>query len=162
MGKLSFSLRFVFLVLAGLTVAFGAVGYVYHLRMTQDIVTEAHWPPELTELIAHLRREGIEGDNVDVRSAGLITMWCWRMPAMDRAIAAHIDRFHLAPVANNGVEAQRLQKKFPLAWTWPKHENLECFAYPPGLPGAQEGEFESVLMHDRSGKQLYFYYYFNF
>ena len=64
-------------------------------------------------------------------------------------------------MATNGVEVDRIHDRFPLAWSWPNHVNVECHAFPVGLPGADEGEFEFVLLHDTTGNRLFFFY-FNF
>ena len=162
MGKPKVSLGCLVVITACVAVACGVGALLYHWRMTWNIVPSASWPSELQTLIADLRHEGVEVTDVEVRSVGLITTYCWRMAATDRIVAAHVDCFHLVPVPNDGIETNRIHERFPFAWTWPQQKGCECFAYPPGLPGAKEGEFEFVLVHDKPAKQLFFFYYFNF
>lgn len=157
-----YSIRTLFLVTLGVGIVCAPIAWLQRLRLTHDIVDEAHWPSELRELLLDLRNSGAPVKNVDVRYAGLITTFCWTMPATDQAIAEHIKRFDLKSVTTNGIEIQRIHDRFPLAWTWPAHDDIECFAFPAGLPGAKEGEFEFVLLHDKTANRLFFYYYFNF
>lgn len=148
----------VFCIFAGGTL----LGLVHYVRATHDIVTESAWPRELKDLLAELRQDGTPVGTVDVRSVGLITTYCWSMPATDGTVAAHVKRFGLVPVSTAGVEVKRIHDRFPLAWSWPTLASAECFAFPPGLPGAEDGEFEYVLLRDKAAARLFFYYHFNF
>ena len=162
MGKPKVSLGCLIAAIVCVAIAGGVGVYLYHYRMTWSTVPPPSWPTELQTLIADLRHEGVDANDVEVRSVGLITTYCWKMAATDRIVAAHVARFYLVPVANDGIEANRIHERFPVAWTWPEQQGCECFACPPGMPGAKEGEFEFVLVHDRPANQLFFYCYFNF
>lgn len=158
----TFSLLWLLLPISGVVLLGSCVVYLKHWWNEQHVVAPSDWPSQLKEILADLRSEGIEPSDVEVRHVGFITTYCWRMPATDRTVAAHIERFNLEPVPNNGIEVQRIRENFPPAWPWPDQKNIECCAYPPGLPGAQDGEFEFVLIRDRASSELFFYYYFNF
>ncbi len=162
MRKPTVSLWFLFVALSGLAVVACVLGYRHRWLMTRDELPQPQWPRQLDDLLADLRREGIETGNVDVRARGMFLTYYWRMPAADRAIAAHVDRFYLVEVANNGIEVQRVREYFPPAWTWPELKNLKCYAHTPGLPRVQDGDYECVLIHDTAGNELFCYYYFNF
>lgn len=141
----------------------GACVFAYreHVRNTIDIVDRQSWPRELVNLItdANTNRDRIE--DVDVRNVGFITTYAWRMAASDERLKLHIDRFQLSRVPPNGIEHERILSRFPPAWDLPT-DNVDVFANPVGLPGADDGEFEFVLLHDKSAGMIYFYYYFNF
>lgn len=160
--RLQFTTRTLLLTILGLSVACALIAWINRVRMTHNIVSESNWPSELRKLLAELECDSVPIQKVEVRSVGFVTTYCWTMPATDRTIAAHVSRFHLTSVSSNGVEAKRIQDRFPSAWSWPDHQNIECFAFPVGLPGADDGEFEFVLLHDKTAERLFFYYYLNF
>ncbi|MEZ6070007.1 MAG: hypothetical protein R3C10_06940 [Pirellulales bacterium] len=113
-------------------------------------------------MLESVAQSGQAVPDVDVRFAGLITVYCWRMSATDSLLQLHKQKFGLEQVANDGVESQKLLARLPADWSFPQHDDVEAFAYPPGLPGAKEGEFEFVMLHDKMSQEIYFYYYFNF
>lgn len=139
------------------------LAYREHLLNTQDIVTRTSWPKELVDLADRSAATGdsIEIEEVDVRYAGFITTYAWRMPATNNRLKLHLEQFHLAAVPPNGIEQQRIDSRWPHAWD-PPTTNCDLYANPVGLPGADDGEFEFVLLHDKTTQTIYFYYYFNF
>jgi hypothetical protein len=162
MRKATVSLRFLFVALSSVAIVACVLGYRHRWLMTRDELPQTQWPQQLDDLLADLHDNGIETGQVDVRARGMYVTYYWKMSATDRAIAAHVDRFQLAEVTNNGIEVRRVHEFFPPAWTWPERKNLKCFAHPPGLPGVQDGDFECVLIHDTAGNELLCYYYYNF
>jgi len=148
-----------------LIVVAGAASVLYGCRErfldTSDIVEQGAWPQELVDLLDESSTEGDAIDNVDVRSAGFITTYAWRMPSTERRLALHLKRFQLAAASSRGFEHERILSRWPHAWSLPTAD-LDIYANPVGLPGADDGEFEFVLLHDKGTATIYFYYYFNF
>lgn len=132
-----------------------------HFLNTNDIVARDSWPRELVDLIKESATGGDSVENVDVRYAGFITTYAWRMPSTENRLDLHLEHFHLAPVSPNGIEHERIVSRWPHAWDLPTSE-FDMYANPVGLPGADDGEFEFVLLHDKRTATIYFYYYFNF
>ena len=127
------------------------------------VVESENWPRELKEIVSTANDDaGLVVDDIDVRSVG-ITTYCWRLSSQEYLVRLHIERFQLEAVANDGVEYRRLLRRWPRAWAAdvPAHKNIDCYAYPPGLPGAQDGESEYVMLHDKTTKKILFNYYFN-
>lgn len=152
-------------VIIFLVVVVGAAGLLYGCRVrfpsTNDSLDRGAWPPELVDLLDESSTKGDAIGNVDVRSAGMITTYVWRMPATERRLALHLTRFQLVEVSSHGVEREQILSRWPNVWSLPTG-NLDIYANPPGLPGAEDGEFEFVLLHDKSMATIYFYYHFNF
>ena len=133
----------------------------WYFWSTGYIVAQRYWPTELVELVNDSTEEGDAIADLEVRSAGVVTTYVWRMAATENRLYLHIKKFDLAAVGTNGIEQQRILANWPNAWSRPKSE-CELYANPVGLPGAGDGEFEFILLHDKGAATLYFYYYFNF
>lgn len=132
-----------------------------HWSVNEDIVPREHWPEHLDELLADAQSQGDALDDIEIRRTGFITTYIWRMHATEARVQLHIRHFNLEPAPANGVEMKEIVEHFPRVWKQPSSKR-EVFAFPLELPGAQDGEFEFVLLNDRSTGWLYFYYYFNF
>lgn len=136
------------------------LAYREHLLNTQDIVMRTSWPKELADLAERSAAAGDSLEEIDVRYAGFITTYIWRMPATNNRLKLHLEQFHLLATPPNGIEQQRILSRWPHAWN-PPTANCDLYANPVGLPGADDGEFEFVLLHDKTTQTIYFYYYFN-
>ena len=152
-------------IAASLIVVAGALGTIYgcreHFLNTNDIVSQGSWPQELVDLIYESAAQGDAINNVDVRDVGFITTYAWKMPSTARRLALHLTRFQLVAVPPRGIERERIISRWPRAWR-PPTADFDIYANPAGLSGADDGEFEFVLLHDRGTATIYFYYYFNF
>ncbi len=137
------------------------MAYREHWRNTHDIVVQKYWPSELVDLIKQSASGADQIEDVDVRSVGLVTTYAWKMSATEDRLELHLKQFNLAAVSPNGIEHKRIISRWPHAWSLPT-SNFDMYANPVGLPGADEGEFEFVLLHDKGAALIYFYYYFNF
>jgi len=137
------------------------LAYREHMLNTIDIAPVEQWPMELNALLEKARAQGDKFSDIDVRRAGFITTYMWRMASTDARLKLHIEHFGLQSVPLGGIEQQRVLSRFPHAWEHPATV-AEVYAFPPGLPGADDGESEFVLLHDKVDETLYFYYYFNF
>lgn len=144
-----------------LALAMGSWLYLEHLRATHNLVAPASWPPALKDLIAAAQSEGDVIDGVECRSAGLVTTYIWRMPATDSRFQLHLERFQLQPDTNEGRGRERILRRWPHQWS-PPDPSANVYVYPPGLPPAQDGEHEMVLLHDEANGMLYMFHYFNF
>lgn len=136
-------------------------GYREHLLNSQDIVNRKSWPRELVDIISESVTKGDAIEEVDVRYAGFITTYAWRMPTTENRLNLHLQQFELAAVSANGIEHERIVSRWPHAWDVPSTD-FDMYANPVGLPGANDGEFEFVLLHDKGKGTIFFYYYFNF
>ena len=83
------------------------------------------------------------------------------MPATEDRLDLHVELFQLTAVSPNGIEHKRIVSRWPHAWDSPTTD-IDMYANPIGLPGAADGEFEFVLLHDKGTRTIYFYHYFNF
>ncbi|MCA9155569.1 MAG: hypothetical protein KDA38_12310 [Planctomycetales bacterium] len=135
--------------------------YREHLLNAQDIVAREHWPRELVELIRESAIQGDSLEDVEVRDVGWITTYAWKMPATQDRLDLHVEHFKLVPAPANGIEHKRILSNWPHAWDLPSAD-FDMYANPIGLPGAEEGEFVFVLLHDKGTGTIYFYYYFHF
>lgn len=71
------------------------------------------------------------------------------MPTTDNRLILHLEQFKLETVFANGIEHKRIVTKWPHAWDLPSTD-FDMYANPIGLPGANDGEFEFVLLHDKA------------
>ena len=146
-----------------LAVAVGGalLAYREHILTTQDFVARVSWPAELLGLINESAARGDSIEDVEVRSVGLVTTYAWKMPATANRLSLHIERFKLTPVSPDGIEYKRIVSQWPHAWGLPTSD-CDVYANPVGLPGADDGDSEHVLLHDKGTTTIYYYYYFNF
>ena len=163
-GKLNRPRLFRIILIGCLTLLALAVGtwrYREHVRTTHNFMAPAHWPPVLKDLIAAAHQEGDLIDGVECRSVGLLTTVIWRMPATDSRLQLHLERFQLQPDTNDGRGRERILGRWPYPWS-PPSATANVYVFPPGLPPAQDGEHEMVLLHDEANQMLYMFHYFNF
>lgn len=133
----------------------------WYFWSTGDIVEQRYWPTELVELVKDSANEGDAIAEMEVRSAGFLTTYLWKMAATEERLELHKKKFDLTAVGLNGIEHKRILAKWPHVWSRPTSD-CDLYAIPVGLPGADDGEFDFVLLHDKGTATLYFYYYFNF
>ena len=156
-----FSLRTFLVTICCLALAIAAITQINRVRMNADLVTQDRWPRELVEIVDDLHRAGTAVEDIEVRHRSVIVFY-WRMPAERSAVQTHIDKFQLSPVTMTGIEYDRIMSDLPAQWPKPDQTFTECHAFPVGLPGAQDGEFEFVMLYNPQTRDLMFYYYFNF
>ncbi|MBL8855092.1 MAG: hypothetical protein JNK57_14090 [Planctomycetaceae bacterium] len=133
----------------------------WHFWSNGYIVEQRYWPAELVELVNDSAETGDAISEIEVRSAGFVTTYIWKMAATEKRLDLHKKKFDLTAVGLNGVEQKRILAEWPRAWSRSTSE-CDLYANPVGLPGAEDGEFEFILLHDKGTANLYFYYYFNF
>jgi hypothetical protein len=157
-----FTLRSLLLALTALAPLMCCVGIVVRTDWQPKLLPREAWPRELHHVLKAAKADEPMIGRVKVTSVGMITEYCWRMPASDALLHAHLNEFKLKRVATGGVETERILERLPDKWRPTGTSRIAVYSNRPGQRHVDDGEFLFILLHDQTADQLLFYYYFNF
>lgn len=157
-----FTLRTLLVALTALAPLLCCVGIVVRTDWQPELLQREQWPQELHQVLKAAEADESTIGRVEATPVGMVTEYCWRMPASDALLAAHLSEFNLQRVATGGVETERVLERLPDKWRPTDLARVAVYANRPGQRHVDDGEFLFILLHDQSANQLVFYYYFNF
>ncbi len=132
----------------------------------EPVENRSEWPMDLQYLLKDADQKRIKIEQIkvyDLKNRGAFSNVenFWRMESSPGLLDLLTESWDLLPINKNNMWAEKFNAKMPDDWRFPNQSNeVEYFASKRRLEGGKSALY--VVMNDKTHKQIFVWYYFNF
>jgi hypothetical protein len=132
---------------------------MYQERLPRPVFSRSEYPLDLRDLLELSQERGIEVEvkKVHCLCDGWHEEYYWQTTASQELIDLSVLRWELSPLDKDSTEVRLFWERMPASWDVSPPDEADYY-----ISSHFSFDFRVLIMHDRPGQCLYYWYEFDF